>query len=97
MSDLSPLSGLTRLSVLAFYQSQVEDLSPLSVLTSLQHLALLYSHVRELSPLLSLTSLRYLALLGNPLSQRAIEIDIPALEQRGVVVNNQGAVEASGG
>ena len=65
LTDLSPLSGLTKLTNLTIWFSNVSDLSPLSGLTELTHLNLFWSNISDVSPLSSLTELTYLSLRSN--------------------------------
>ena len=65
LTDLSPLSGLTKLTNLTIWFSNVSDLSPLSGLTELTQLNLFWSNISDASPLSSLTELTYLSLRSN--------------------------------
>ena len=53
---------------------------------SLFLLGLANNAVEDISPLLALNELRQLDLRGNPLSDAALEVQIPALQARGVLV-----------
>ena len=65
LTDLSPLSGLAKLTNLTIWFSNVSDLSPLSSLTKLTNLNLFWSNISDVSPLSSLTELTYLSLRSN--------------------------------
>ena len=69
--DLTPLSGLTNLTRLTFYQNNnsgavVSDLSPLAGMTKMKRLSLCIDFdVKDLSPLAGMTQLEQLDLYGN--------------------------------
>ena len=65
ISDLGPLSGLTKLTELNLISNSISDLSPLSSLTSLTRLTLNYNAVADLKPLAALTGLQDLELAVN--------------------------------
>jgi Leucine-rich repeat (LRR) protein len=66
-SDLTPISGLTRIKSLQFSKSNISDLSPLQNLSSLGELYLQNNQISNISILQSLTGLRTLWLPGNPI------------------------------
>ena len=69
ISDLSPLSGLTKLTELYLFRNTIADLSPLSNLTELRELDLsANSYISDLSPLSGLIKLRNLQLYTNNIS-----------------------------
>ncbi|MBF2595439.1 leucine-rich repeat domain-containing protein, partial [Listeria welshimeri] len=68
VSDLRPLSGLTKLTNLNFGATQVSDLRPLSGLGSLTYLQFDNCQVSDISPLASLTSLKDLSFPSNQVS-----------------------------
>ena len=68
VSDLSPLSGLTQLTILYLSDTSLSDISALSGLTHLQMLVLDNNALSDLSPLSGLTQLRALHLSGTSLS-----------------------------
>jgi len=69
ISDLTPLSGLTSLTVLFLYDNKrISDLKPLSKLTKLTNLSLYDNRISDLSPLSNLTNLVNLALNDNQIS-----------------------------
>jgi Leucine-rich repeat (LRR) protein len=69
-TDLSPLSGLTKLTSLTFhYGQQVTDLSPLSGLTEMEHLDLWMSDkITDFSPLSGMTKMKDLNLDNTNIS-----------------------------
>lgn len=66
ISDLTPLSGLRRLTTLHLNSSQIVDISPLSHLTQLEHLELNTNQITDFTPLLNLTNLHHLDIRRNP-------------------------------
>ena len=68
ISDLSPLSNLTRLRFLGLHSNSISDVSPLSGLTSLITLSLHHNSISDISPLSGLTNLTMLNLYGNSIS-----------------------------
>ena len=69
ISDLSPLSGLTRLTELNLFRNTIAGISPLSNLTELRVLDLSgNSYISDLSPLSGLTRMRTLHLYTNDIS-----------------------------
>lgn len=68
ITDLSPLSSLTKLQSLSLDQNYgIADVSPLANLTELRKLNLQDNNIKDVSPLRSLTKLRTLVLLNNPI------------------------------
>jgi Leucine-rich repeat (LRR) protein len=91
ISALDPLTGLTALRILYIDACPVEDLGPLTDLSSIEQLYLRYDAVRDIHPLVENAGLGTgdrVGLEGNPLSDQALEVDIPALEARGVTVTH---------
>ncbi len=87
--DVSPLAALTNLRHLGLEDNEIVDVSPLATLTNLNWLGLGGNEIRDVSPLVANTGLGkgdlvYLEL--NPLSDQAINEQIPALRARGVDV-----------
>jgi flagellar hook assembly protein FlgD len=75
ITDLTPLSRLTKLEKLALDQNYVlTDISPLANLTNLTELNLESNNITDISPLKNLTKLTTLSMIGNPIA------DISALE-----------------
>ena len=68
ISDVSPLSSLTKLTWLNLSGNDISDFSPLSNLTNLTTLTLINTTISNLLPLTNLTSLTDLNLAGNDLS-----------------------------
>ncbi len=68
ISDLSPLAGLTALTILWLGSNGIVDLSPLAGLTSLTTLKLHQNRIADLGPLSSLASLTDLGLSHNEIS-----------------------------
>ena len=91
ISDLSPLAGLKRLSVLDLSRNVVSDLSPLAGHTHLWRLNLAGNAISNVEPLLEVAwpPGSWINLRNNPLSQTAISLHIPMLEDMGVIVQMQ--------
>ncbi len=69
ISDLSPLSGLTKLTELNLFRNTIADLSPLSNLKELRELDLSgNSYISDLSPLSGMTRMRTLHIYSNNIS-----------------------------
>jgi Leucine-rich repeat (LRR) protein len=69
ISDLSPLSGLTKLKFLDGHGNEsIRDISPLAGLTDLDTLILRFSRIRDISVVCGLTNLAYLHLEWNDVS-----------------------------
>jgi hypothetical protein len=68
ISDLRPLSGLTKLNQLALDDNHISDLRPLSGLTNLLALQLSGNSISDLRPLSGLTKLESLSFRGNSIS-----------------------------
>ena len=89
ISDVSPLAGLTTLEGLYLNDNQISDVSPLAGLTALKQLTLAENNISNIGPLVANPGLGRgddVVLLGNPLSDEARDIHIPALLARGVSV-----------
>lgn len=68
VTDISPLTNLTKLVDLNIHTQDISDLTPLSGLTSLIELRLAGNSFTDLSPLRRLTTLEYLELTGNDIT-----------------------------
>jgi len=69
ISDLSPLSDLTSLAVLYFYDNtRVSDLAPLRNLTNLTRISMYWNQIEDLTPLAGLEKLEWLTVNGNQIS-----------------------------
>ena len=87
--DVSPLAALTRLQSLYLSSNEIVDLEPLTSLTGLGKLELNNNQIEDISPLVANRGLgkwNEVFLEGNPLSDEAINEQIPALRARGVRV-----------
>ena len=89
--DISPLAALTRLEWLGLDGNQIVDLSPLADLTNLDRLRLNSNQIQDISALVANPGLDgsngWVLLRDNPLSDLAINEQIPALRARGVDVH----------
>ena len=68
ISDLSPLVGLTNLTVLDLEGNSISDISHLARLTNLTFLNLQSNNISNISPVSGLTNLTYLSLGANSIS-----------------------------
>ena len=87
ISDLSPLADLVSLTRLWLGDNEVSDLSPLAGLESLTRLDLYQNYILEAEPLVRNPGFGdgdHIDLRDNWLSERSLDMDIPALRQRGV-------------
>jgi len=90
ISDISPLANLTNLTVIYAYSNQITDISPVTNLTNLTYLDLRFNQITDISPLVDNEGLSggdEVCLSGNPLNSDSINIYIPQLEARGVIVD----------
>ena len=60
ITDLTPLSGLTKLRALIVSMNKIEDISPLQSLTNLECLEIYQNPITDISPVTALPKLRYL-------------------------------------
>ncbi|MCJ7812216.1 leucine-rich repeat domain-containing protein [bacterium] len=88
ISDLSPLSNLTKLIRLDIDQnhklgetSPLTDISPLAGFTQLQHLNLQLDNVSDITPLKNLTQLQYLNFMDNPIQDISALVNAKNLQQ----------------
>jgi len=89
ISDISPLASLTNLTNLYLAANQISDISPLASLTDLTQLTLFINQITDISPLIANSGLSAgdtVNLGGNPMSDTSVNVYIPQLEERGVVV-----------
>jgi len=88
ISDLTPLSGLTSLTVLFLYDNKrISDLTPLSKLTNLTNLSLYDNRISDLSPLSNLTNLARLNLNDNKISDLSSLKNLVNLTELGLRYN----------
>ena len=89
VGDISPLAGLTRLTALNLAANRISDISPLANLDSLKSLQLNSNQITDIAPLMLNEGLglgNQIDLRWNPLSSDLVNIYIPELEARGVIV-----------
>ena len=87
IADMTPLAGLTNLQDLYLEDNQITDVGPLAGLTNLWRLNLARNQIEDLTPLVANPGLSEgdrVYLTGNPLSDQALNEQIPALQARGV-------------
>ena len=90
ISDISPLANVTNLTELWLSENQISDISPLANLTNLTYLDLHDNQISDISPLVQNEGLGTgdeVNLTGNPLSSDSVNIYIPQLQARGVIVH----------
>lgn len=89
LDDVSPLANCTQLTRLSVRKNCVTDIAVLENLKKLEEVNLRGNQISDLSPLvydLGLGSGCRIDVRDNPLSQEAMDVQIPELEKRGVVV-----------
>jgi internalin A len=89
ITDIAPLAGCWRLNHLFMSDNQISDLGPLATMKYLADLDLTGNAIEDLAPLVTNTDFGTgdrIWLARNPLSETAINDQIPALRTRGVVV-----------
>ena len=94
ISDISPLSGLTRLTGLYISNNNISDISPLVELKQLTRLHIWDNNISDISPLVELKDLTALYIGGNPLSYASINTHIPALQAKGIALGFDARVPA---
>jgi hypothetical protein len=88
---IAPLSTLTSMEMLGLTNNNVSDISPLASLVNLSSVNLNTNMITDIQALVDNTGLGtgdIVSISSNPLSQHAIDVQIPALEARGVTVNH---------
>jgi internalin A len=68
ISDLTPLTNLTKIHTLRLWGNKISDVTPLANLTELTELILYENAITDISPLAGLTKLEYLHLMRNQVS-----------------------------
>ena len=89
VTDLSPLAGLSYLTLLHLPNNSISDISAVANLSDLTWLHLSHNNISDLSPLVANTGLGKgdkVYVRGNPLSYASIHSHISALQSRGVEV-----------
>ena len=86
ISDLTPLSGLTKLTWLRMAANQISNISPLAGLTNLEFLDLWQNNVSDITPLSGLTNLTGLSLGLNQITDISPLAELTNL--RGLTLND---------
>jgi hypothetical protein len=89
ITDIAPVAGCFRLNHLFLADNQISDLGPLTGLVYLANLDLARNAIADLAPLVANTGFGtgdQIWVVGNPLSETAINEQIPALRARGAIV-----------
>ncbi|HFK0916835.1 TPA: lmo1136 family class 1 internalin, partial [Listeria monocytogenes] len=76
VSDLGPLSNLTKLEVIQMPRNQISDLTPIANLTALMSLDFEFNNLQTIEPIKNLTNMLELNVSANPIS------DINAVKNR---------------
>ena len=97
ISDLSPLSGLTKLESLNLEANSIADVSALSGLTSLTYLNLYKNSISDISALSGLTSLTWLNLFNNSITDVSALSGLTNLEGLNLINNSIADVSALSG
>ena len=90
VSDLTPLQELGSLYVVDLANNQIVDLTPLAMPPDLYSINLSNNQITDLAPLVANPGIGandIVTLRGNPLSTTAVQVQIPVLQERGVIVN----------
>ena len=88
VSDLSPLSGLTKLTELWLQRNAISDISPVAGLTNLTTLDLGGNSITNISAIAGLTKLTWLAIWGTPISDISPVAALTKLTTLGLGDNN---------
>ena len=89
ITDISPLAGLTKLRLLWLDDNSISTISAIAGLTNLTALRLLNNAISDISPLVTNTGLGsgdWIDVRGNFLNNTSINIYIPTLQNRGIVI-----------
>ncbi len=89
LTDISFMSHLTHLRICKLNSNHITSVEPLAGLTALEGLDLSLNQITDIQALVDNTGLSsgdHVDLSGNPLSQQAIDVEVPILQSRGVVV-----------
>ncbi len=92
ITDITPVAGCFRLNHLFLADNQISDLGPLTGLVYLADLDLSRNAIADLAPLVANTGFGpgdQIWVVGNPLSEAAVDEQIPALRARGAVVHER--------
>jgi internalin A len=89
LSDISFLTEMTSVDMLFLSSNLISDITALSGLEDLDEIDLGNNLVTDLAPLVDTAGIGdhdILRLYSNPLSETALDVQIPTLEARGVIV-----------
>ncbi|MDE0178824.1 MAG: leucine-rich repeat domain-containing protein [Gammaproteobacteria bacterium] len=99
IANISVLADLIRLVEVHLQNNRIRDVSPLANLRRLSYVDLSNNDIRDIEPLASNTRLRngdIVHIQGNPLSEAAFSVHVPALLQRDVDLTYIGVSIAAG-
>ena len=88
VSDLSPLTGLTKLILLLLDDNSISDVSALSELTQIRDLSLSNNNISDVAPLRDMTQMKYLRLDSNNISDVAPLRDMTQMKYLRLDSNN---------
>ncbi len=88
ITDISPLSGLTKLTSLSLSHNAITDINPLSELTNLESLYLSANSITDINPLSGLTNLTSLGLARNTVTDISPLITLTNLRTLSLNYNN---------
>lgn len=83
---ISPLVSLTKLENLYLSKNKIEEISSIKAVKTLKSLWLSINQIKDISVLYLLLELKEVLLDGNPLDENSVNIVIPGLRERGVIV-----------
>ena len=89
LTDVTPLAKLTNLIRLSLSHNPIADVTPLAKLTNLEDLYMASNQIEDVAPLVANIGLGEgdrVNLENNPLSDQALNEQIPTLQARGVEV-----------
>lgn len=92
ITDIAPVAGCFRLNHLFLADNQISDLGPLVGLVYLANLDLAGNAIADLGPLVANTGFGsgdQIWVARNPLSETALNVQIPALRARGAIVHDR--------
>ena len=92
ITDVAPVAGCFRLNHLFMADNQISDIGPLTELIYLANLDLAGNAITDLAPLVANTGLGsgdQIWVARNPLSETALNAQIPALRARGAIVHDR--------
>jgi len=90
IKDITPLDNLVNLTLLRLNQNQIDDLSPLKALKNLNELNVSHNQIQDIDTVIEMSEAGILRatlsldISDNPLSEQALSVDVPLLQERNV-------------